>query len=231
MPSSAAGVSDGVGAYAPMPPVFGPRSSSCARLKSRAGGSSAQSRPSHTAITDASSPARKRSSTTRRPLSSKRPDSRQSRTNRSASARSSLTSTPLPAASPSALTTQRGPEARSSCPARRRPRARTPRRRRSGIARRDTHLPRTTARFEARGIARGAEHRHAGGGERVGPSTSPAASVSRTASRSKRRPMPSLPGATSTVDTSGSRARRHASACSRPPAPTTSTRREVTGAI
>src|SRR5262249_33834349 len=55
-------------------------------------------------------------------------------------------------------------------------------------------------------------------------SSSPRASSGPTGRRVKWRAIASLPGATSTSPTSGSRAIRHASACSRPPEPTTRTR-------
>src|SRR5674536_302333 len=78
-----------------MPPVFGPVSPSPTRLKSCAGSSGETVRPSVTANSDTSGPARYCSTTTRGRRAACA----------SAASRSVVTTTPLPAASPSSFTT------------------------------------------------------------------------------------------------------------------------------
>ncbi len=78
-----------------MPPVFGPVSPSRARLKSWAGSSGTAVTPSVTANSDTSGPSRNSSITT----------VPQARACARAASRSELTSTPLPAARASSLTT------------------------------------------------------------------------------------------------------------------------------
>ncbi len=88
-----------------MPPVFGPRSPSARRLKSWADAIGETAAPSQRHSRETSGPLIPSSITTRRPASPKaRPESL-ARTSSSASDRDSVTSTPLPAASPSVLTT------------------------------------------------------------------------------------------------------------------------------
>ena len=87
-----------------MPPVFGPASSSATRLKSCAGISGTAAVPSVTTNSDTSGPARY-SSTTTLP---------HSRACASASSGDEVTTTPLPAASPSFLTTYGGPKSSSA---------------------------------------------------------------------------------------------------------------------
>src|SRR4051812_18487258 len=82
-----------------MPPVFGPPSPSSRRLKSCAGTSGSTVVPSVTANSDTSGPSRYSSTSTGRPASST------ARPCATAASRSGVTSTPLPAASPSSLTT------------------------------------------------------------------------------------------------------------------------------
>src|SRR5215469_9997247 len=84
-----------------MPPVFGPASPSKARLKSCAASSGTAAVPSASANSDTSGPSRNSSMTT----------VPQARACRTASRRSPVTTTPLPAASPSAFTTWGGPNA------------------------------------------------------------------------------------------------------------------------
>ncbi len=86
-----------------MPPVFGPVSSSPTRLKSCAGSSGTTVRPSTRQNSDASGPSRNDSSTTGCPPSSSISACLRARST------SVVTTTPLPAASPSSLTTQVGP--------------------------------------------------------------------------------------------------------------------------
>ncbi len=99
--STSLGSAQGSGEYAPMPPVFGPSSPSSARLKSWAGWRGTTVSPSVTAKSDTSGPSRYSSTTTR---------SHAAAWARAAS-RSSVTTTPLPAASPSSLTTYGAPKA------------------------------------------------------------------------------------------------------------------------
>ncbi len=87
-----------------MPPVFGPVSPSPTRLKSCAGSSGTADCPSVTTKSDTSGPARYSSITTRP----------HSAACRSAAARSSVTTTPLPAARPSFLTTYGAPKSSSA---------------------------------------------------------------------------------------------------------------------
>src|ERR671925_431106 len=93
-----------------MPPVLGPVSPSPTRLWSRAGASGRTVRPSVTASRLASGPAWYSSSRMRAPASPWTPPTRAAWIAAVAAARSSVTVTPLPAASPSALTTQGGPK-------------------------------------------------------------------------------------------------------------------------
>ena len=90
------------GAYAPMPPVFGPSSPSKARLKSCAETSGSAWRPSQIAKSETSGPSRSSSTTTSPPA----PCS--SRIASSTSTCVRQTKTPLPAARPSAFTTHGG---------------------------------------------------------------------------------------------------------------------------
>mmetsp|Transcript_1456 Transcript_1456/g.3695 ORF Transcript_1456/g.3695 Transcript_1456/m.3695 type:complete len:353 (+) Transcript_1456:511-1569(+) len=99
------GVTKGVGAKAPMPPVFGPWSLSKIRLWSCAGGSTAKVLPSQHAKTEHSTPVISSSRTISLPASPMVPFSRKSRTACFASSRLDGTMTPLPAAKPLALTT------------------------------------------------------------------------------------------------------------------------------
>ena len=78
-----------------MPPVLGPRPPSKIRLKSCAGWSGYAVAPSHTANSETSGPSRNSSTTTRPQVAACA----------SASTRSVVTTTPLPAASASSFTT------------------------------------------------------------------------------------------------------------------------------
>src|SRR6476646_220514 len=89
-----------------MPPVLGPSSSSPTRLKSCAGASATTVSPSLMQKIDTSGPSRN-SSTTSRPSGL----ARQARACSTATSRESVTTTPLPAASPSSLTTCGAPSA------------------------------------------------------------------------------------------------------------------------
>ena len=88
-----------------MPPVLGPVSPSPARLKSWAATRTRARTPSQIAMTESSGPVRPSSMTTRRPAPPKVAPESLARASAIASSRSAVTSTPLPAASPSVLTT------------------------------------------------------------------------------------------------------------------------------
>ncbi len=88
-----------------MPPVLGPLSPSKARLWSCAPTSGSACSPSHSAKKLASSPTRNSSITTEAPAAPKRLPDSMSRAASIACSTVSATTTPLPAASPSALTT------------------------------------------------------------------------------------------------------------------------------
>ena len=95
----------GAGEYAPIPPVFGPVSPSPAALWSWEDASATASPPPTAQMKLASSPARNSSTTILRPASpNARPESI-SPAAASASSSECATTTPLPAARPSALTT------------------------------------------------------------------------------------------------------------------------------
>ena len=89
-----------------MPPVLGPVSPSPTRLKSCAGARGTARVPSHTTSSDSSGPVMPSSITTVRPASPNDSPASLARTSASASASVGATSTPLPAARPSVLTTQ-----------------------------------------------------------------------------------------------------------------------------
>ncbi len=161
--ASAAGSSTGAGQYAPIPPVFGPRSPSRSRLWSCAGGSSTYRAPSHRAMTLTSSPSSTSSSTSVRPAS---PSAASARTAATASSTPCATMTPLPAASPSAFTTtEPRPRAQASASAHRGERPPGGRADPGG----EHHLlGEGLAALEPRGGGVGTEHRDARAPERVG---------------------------------------------------------------
>ena len=105
MRSCTAESTTGAGEQAPIPPVFGPVSPSPAALWSCDDASGTTSLPPTTQMKLASSPARNSSITIRRPASPNARPQSMSSTAASASACDCATTTPLPAASPSALTT------------------------------------------------------------------------------------------------------------------------------
>ena len=113
MRSCTASSTTGAGEYAPIPPVFGPVSPSPAALWSCDDASATTSPPPTTQMKLASSPSRNSSITILRPASpNARPESNSS-TAASASASDCATTTPLPAASPSALITMGAPCSRT----------------------------------------------------------------------------------------------------------------------
>src|SRR6266508_1345606 len=91
-----------------MPPVLGPESRSPARLKSWARTRGTTSRPSVRPKAETSLPVRCSSTRTTAPASPKARSMRHARKAATAASRSSAMTTPLPAASPSALTTYGG---------------------------------------------------------------------------------------------------------------------------
>ena len=90
-----------------MPPVLGPVSRSCARLKSRAGASATTPVPSVTPRMESSGPSRSSSTTIVAPLRPKRLSTSIASTAAFDSSTVEHTITPLPRASPSALTATR----------------------------------------------------------------------------------------------------------------------------
>ncbi len=111
MRACSAGVTTGAGEYAPMPPVLGPVSPSARRLWSCDEASGSTLRPSTSTMKLASSPARKSSTTTRAPASPIEWPTSIASIASVASATVVATTTPLPAARPSALTTIGAPRA------------------------------------------------------------------------------------------------------------------------
>src|SRR5690625_4702905 len=99
----------GSGEYAPIPPVFGPASLSKARLKSWAGSSGTTVTPSVIQKSETSGPSKNSSTTICAPDLRKH-----SAAWASASPRSEVTMTPLPAASPSSFTTCGAPNSSSA---------------------------------------------------------------------------------------------------------------------
>ena len=217
-----------------MPPVFGPWSPSWARLKSCAASSGTALAPSQTANSDTSGPSRNSSMTT----------VPQAAACARAAARSVVTSTPLPAARPSALTTYGGPSsarAASAWPLVSQVYASA-----VGIpaacmmclaydldpsmaaARRlgpKQEIPdaRSASATPATSGASGPTTTRSARVARASPVTCPA-SVTVTSCRWASSAIPGLPGATCRSVTSGSAASARASACSRPPEPRRRTR-------
>src|SRR5262245_32872254 len=217
-----------------MPPVFGPVSPSPARLKSCAGSRGTAVMPSVTANSDTSGPSRNSSMTT----------VPAARACASAAARSSVTTTPLPAASPSALTTNGGPNsasAEAASPSLVQVRARAvgmPAASMTCLANDfdpSSMAARRPGPKQAMPAARSSSASPATSGA-SGPTTTRPGAVERasavTAAMSARstgcvvatRAMPGLPGAACRSVTSASAASARASACSRPPDPRRRTR-------
>src|SRR5690606_16078015 len=224
-----------------MPPVLGPASSSSSRLWSWLDARGRMFRPSTITMKLASSPSRKSSITTLAPAWPMPPSVSIMSTAACAWSRSVATTTPLPAASPSALITMGAPRASMyACAA-----AASEKVSYSAVGMPWRFMKALAKSFDDSSWA----------AARVGPkifrprarkmSTMPAASgasgpttVNATCSRSASaarvcgsltgmlrtpgsRAVPPLPGATMTCWTLGERARHQASACSRPPEPTT----------
>ena len=108
------GVTQGAGAYAPMPPVFKPSSLSKALLWSCAAGINTAVLPSHKAKQDASGPVKKDSMTHVSPAAPKALSDIISLTAEIVSALLVGIKTPFPAASPEALTTCRSDSSKDS---------------------------------------------------------------------------------------------------------------------
>ena len=223
-----------------MPPVLGPVSPSPTRLKSCAGISGTTSTPSQMQNSDTSGPERNSSMTTV-------PSglARQARACSSASCRSSVTTTPLPAASPSSLTTCGAPRASSASSTSAsvvhtwaRPvgtsaadmtsfaNALLPSSRAASADGPKQAMPaaRTASATPATSGASGPITTRSTPSE-TASATTPSASVTPPGSGSQRATasMPGLPGAAITASTAGSSAMERTRACSRAPDPTTST--------
>ncbi len=217
-----------------MPPVLGPSSPSQTRLKSCAGASGTTVCPSVTANSDTSGPSRNSSMTTRSQVAAWA----------SASARSSVTTTPLPAARPSSFTTYGAPNSSSAAAASSGVEQTNDR---DGRHARGRHhlLGERLGALELRGCRRRAEARDAARPHGVGgaghqrrprarpppgrpraPRPGPPPRAGRATSSgwvSTSCAMPALPGAASTAVTEGSAASERTRACSRAPPPTTRT--------
>ena len=115
--STRAASTSGLGASAPIPPVLGPSSLSKARLWSCADPIGRPRVPSHNAKNDTSGPTRHSSMTTVLPAAPKVPCRMAASTAARASSTVVATVTPLPAASPSALTTTGAPNAATAASA------------------------------------------------------------------------------------------------------------------
>src|SRR6185437_3151300 len=225
----------------PMPPVLGPASASPRRLWSCDDASGSTCAPSAITMKLASSPSRQSSTTTRAPaLPTALPDSIAS-TAACASAVVSATTTPLPAASPSAFTTTR-PSRESIQQCASRASSKLPQ---SAVGMPWRRMNSLANRFELSSCAAACVGPKIGRPAARNASTMPSASgasgpttVSRidsvranstsagtlsngTFASAGSRAVPALPGATNTFATRGDRASFHASACSRPPPPTT----------
>src|SRR6267378_417571 len=109
---------DATGVKAPMPPVFGPRSPSKTVLWSCAALNATQAAPFDSAKNETSSPRKNSSTTTVAPAAPNSRCSMQRAIATSASASVAHTMAPLPAASPSALTTTGAPDSRQNARAR-----------------------------------------------------------------------------------------------------------------
>src|SRR5437764_8712589 len=222
-----AGVSShGTGEYAPIPPVFGPRSPSAARLKSCAAARGTARVPSQIAKSETSRPSSS-SSTTTGPPSAVAPSSPAS-----TSSAVRQTNTPLPAARPSALITHGGratgnvaavatPAASSTSLAK----LLEPSIRAAGAPGPKTAIPacRSSSATPATRGASGPMTARSTDSVTASPSR-PSRSSARTGWQSPSRAIPGLPGAAWSSASVGLCASRHASACSRAPEPTRSTR-------
>ena len=235
------GVTTGAGEYAPMPPVFGPASPSPSRLWSWLDASASACAPSAITMKLASSPSRKSSMTTRAPAPPIALPASIASIAACASASSVATTTPLPAARPSALTTIGAPRASTyACAAAASVNVRyaavgMPWRAMNAFAKSFELSSRAAARVGPKMRRPAALKRidDAGRQRRLGTDdrqrrptraarTRRASAMSSigTLTRSGSRAVPALPGATNTFATRGDCATFHASACSRPPPPT-----------
>ena len=243
--ASSAGVISGLGANAPIPPVFGPRSPSKIRLWSWALPSGIARRPSASAKNDTSGPTRHSSITRREPAFPNARSSMAARTAVSASARSAATTTPLPPARPSALTTTGKPKWSPATAASADSAVSHTRYRAVGIPAASMNFFENTFdvssaaallggptmdRPAARKTSARPRSRAASGPTTVRSMPSRPASASMacgsrgsTGKHWAIEAIPEFPGAQTTRDTSGSRASRQVKACSRPPPPTTRT--------
>ena len=227
-----------------MPPVLGPVSPSPTRLKSWAGGRASTVVPSVTQKTEASGPSRYSSMTTRPPGLA-----RQAAAWALASSRSSVTTTPLPAARPSSLTTWGEPRS-SRASSTSSGVVQTWARAVGTLAAAMTSLanallpsscaaaadgPKTRNPFARRTSATPATS--GASGPMTTRSTASRVAISRTASASVTSAsgsqramvsMPGFPGAATTASTASSAASARARACSRAPEPRTRTTQPAT---
>ena len=215
-----------------MPPVLAPRSPSPMRLKSWAGRSGTALVPSHRTSSEHSSPSRPSSITMLRPASPKDAPESLAFTSAWASSRVWATRTPLPAARPSVLMTQ-GPgrvprKARASATCRASKAAKravgTPAAASISFMKAlepSSSAPSAPGPMTARPSARRRSARPSTSGA-SGPMTTRSASISSAGASVVLigSAMPGFPGVTTT---SAVRASTWASACSRPPLPTTQT--------
>src|SRR5579875_987744 len=219
-----------------MPPVLGPASPSPSRLKSRAAGSGTTRVPSVTTSSEHSGPASPSSITTRRPAAPKDSPASLARTSASASWRSSVTRTPLPAAKPSVFTTH-GPgswrrKATASSGS-----SNTPKRAVGTLAsasscfmnaldpssRAPSAPGPTTSRPSARSRSASPSTRGCSGPITTRSASTVSGGASLTVMRYPPATAPGIPGLPGVTTTSAVRAKARASACSRPPDPTTQT--------
>ena len=235
--SARASSTSATGEYAPIPPVLGPVSPSPTRLKSRAGARAARRVPSHSTSNEHSSPTRPSSTTTRRPASPNASPDSLAPTSASASANESVTSTPLPAARPSVFTTHGpGRERRNSIagPASSKVPNRavgTPASARSSFMKAlepSMRAPSAPGPNTRRPAARSRSASPSTSGA-SGPMTNRSASIPSGGSAVTVTVWPSgvapaMPGLPGVTTTSAVRPSTTASACSRPPEPTTHTR-------
>src|SRR5712671_3905311 len=236
--------SSATGDTAPMPPVFGPLSSSNTALWSRAGSNGTIVWPSVKVVTDSSWPTRNSSSTIVLPAAPNRPFSRQSVTATCAWSLLFATVTPLPAARPDALTTI-GPSSRMSRNARALAASSNVQcdgegmRCRRHSSRANALLPSSSAALRlgpkhGRLLFCSSSTRPATSGP-SGPTTtrsivfstaklrSPAVSSAEISTLSASSALPALPGAQYSRVSNGDCLSLWHSACSRPPPPTTRT--------
>src|ERR1051325_1001728 len=222
------GVTIGAGEYAPMPPVLGPSSPSRKRLWSWLVASGSTLAPSLITMKLASSPCRNSSTTTRAPASPRLFWFIMRSIAACASSTLAATTTPFPAARPSALTTMGAPRFATNALARsalwnvRYSAVGMLWRTMNALAKSLDDSSCAAARVGAK-ILRPASRKASTtpAASAASEATRAATSESPTSSRPLSRAVPPLPGATNTFCTLGLCASFQAMACSRPPDPIT----------